>query len=220
MSKGRRRTKRRIVLFVEGDTERGGARQEALPRFFKRWLDPQLPEMAKVGIDAVNFGGVNHYLDKFAKKAELFLEQGEAGFVFGLVDLYGLQDKRVDLSGCESVGEKVAAARQQILALLPEELRDRFRQHFAVHEVEAWLLAYPHQWPSQIRGQIEKRRPEDVDFTNPPSKFLRRLLGRRYRKTADAKRVFSSENPKAAIDKCPHLRWLAEEMLEAAKWLL
>lgn len=40
----------KIVLFVEGHTEK-----KSLPDFFKRWLDPQLPE--RIGIKVVRFEG-------------------------------------------------------------------------------------------------------------------------------------------------------------------
>lgn len=40
MSSARQKS-RRIGLFVEGDTERGDARQKTLPVFFHKWLDPQ-----------------------------------------------------------------------------------------------------------------------------------------------------------------------------------
>ena len=121
MSKGQRKT-RRIALFVEGDTEGGEVRQKTLPAFFHNWLDPQLPKLGKVGIQAVKFKGVSNYLDDLPGKVEAFLDDGKANCVFGLVDLYGLP-KRIDLSRCESVAQKVTAARQQIRRLVPERLQ-------------------------------------------------------------------------------------------------
>src|SRR2546425_11290525 len=97
---------RRIALFVEGDTER------ALPLFFHRWLDPQLPVTGKVGIRAVRFKGIANYLDDVATKAELYVTQRKANFVVGVVDLYGLPSARINLSGYSTLKDKVIAARQ------------------------------------------------------------------------------------------------------------
>ncbi len=218
MGKGQAKT-RRIALFVEGDTERGGARQATLPTFFHNWLDPQLPDMGRVGIKAVKFQGVSNYLDDVAMKVALHLDERGANCVFGLVDLYGLPPNRIDLTRCATVAEKVAEARKQIRGLIPRQYRNRFRQHFAVHEVEAWLLAYPEKWPAKIRTQITKKPPEEVNFSEPPAKFLKRLLGGRYKKTVMAKNIFPFVDPGVAIGKCPHLARLANDMLQVARRL-
>jgi hypothetical protein len=168
---------RRIALFVEGDTERGDARRRTLPAFFHKWLDPQLPADRRVGITAVKFQGISNYMDDLAKKVALYLDEGKANFVVGLVDLYGIPPSRVGLSQHSAMKDKVRAARQYMRGLVPQQYRDRFRQHFAVHEIEAWLLAYPDKWPVEIRVQIAKRPPEQVNFNEPPAKFLKHLLG-------------------------------------------
>jgi hypothetical protein len=218
MGDGRQKA-RRIALLVEGDTERGEARQKTLPAFFHNWLDPQLPEFGKVGIKAVKFQGVSNYLDDLAQKAEMLLDHRQASFVFGLVDLYGLPPSRIDLRSCSTIADKVAAARKYIRGLIPPRIQSYFRQHFAVHEVEAWLLAYPDRWPKDVREQIAKRPPEQVNFTEPPAKFLSRILGGRYKKTVGAKNIFPSVDPQTAIDKCPYLKMLTQDMLAVARQL-
>lgn len=210
---------RRVALFVEGDTERGEARRRTLSAFFHRWLDPQLPSASKVGITPVKFQGVSNYLDDLPQKVALYLDDGRANFVFGLIDLYGIPVSRIDLSKYSTIQEKVKAGRAQIRALVPQEYRERFRQHFAVHEIEAWLLAYPEQWPAEVRSQITKRPPEQVDFNEPPAKFLKRILGGRYKKTTTAMNVFPRVDPQGAINQCPHLKHLVEDMLAVARLL-
>jgi hypothetical protein len=175
--------------------------------------------MSKVGIYAVNFQGVSNYLDDLPRKLDEYLTDGHANFVVGLVDLYGLPDARIDLSDCGTVKEKVVKARREIRAMVPVEFRDLFRQHFAVHEVEAWLLAYPKRWPANVRGQIARRPPEEVNFNEPPAKFLKRILGGQYKKTVRARNIFPVEDPQTAIEKCPFLRLLAEDLLKIAKVL-
>lgn len=210
---------RRIALFVEGDTERGDARQKTLPVFLHNWLDPQLPAHGRVGIQAVKFQGVSNYLDDLPKMVELHLTERRANFVVGLVDLYGLPPDRFNLSDCDSVKDKVSAARKIIRSVVPSEFAKRFRQHFSVHEVEAWMLAYPERFPAQFRAQITKRRPEEVNFNEPPAKFLKRILGSGYKKTVYAKNIFPFVDPQSAIDKCPFLRLLANDLLDIAKRL-
>ena len=174
---------RRIALFVEGDTERGDARRKTLPTFFHKWLDPQLPEGARVGISAVNFRGVSNFLDDLPKTIRLYLNERRANFVVGLVDLYGLPPDRIDLSGCASIKEKVSVARQYIRNLVPAQFRDRFRQHFAVHEVEAWLLAYPEKWPAGVRDQTSS----SVGSSNPEVSRRRRTVSRTCSQTAGSR---------------------------------
>jgi uncharacterized protein DUF4276 len=210
---------RRVALFVEGDTERGEARRRTLSAFFHRWLDPQLPPASKVGITPVKFQGVSNYLDDLPQKVALYLDDGRANFVFGLIDLYGIPVSRIDLSKYSTIQEKVKAGRAYIRALVPQEYRERFRQHFAVHEIEAWLLAYPEQWPAEVRSQITKRPPEQVDFNEPPAKFLKRILGGRYKKTTTAMNVFPRVDPQGAINQCPHLKHLVEDLLAVARLL-
>ena len=204
---------RRIALFVEGDTER------TLPTFFHKWLDPQLPETCKLGITAVKFQGVSNFLDDLPKKVESYLNEGRANFVVGLVDLYGIPSNRIDLSKHASIKQKVSAARAYIRNLIRFQFRTRFRQHFAVHEIEAWLLAYPERWPPEVRDQIKKRPPEQVNFKEPPAKFLKRILRGGYNKTVRAKILFPVVDPQSAIDKCPFLKLLAEDLLAIARLL-
>jgi hypothetical protein len=207
---------RRIALFIEGDTERGEARRRTLAGFFHKWLDPQLPPTSRVGITPVKFQGVSSYLDDLAQKIALYLDNNRANFVFGLIDLYGIPPSRIDLSRYATVPEKVKATRAYIRALVPQRYGDRFRQHFAVHEIEAWLLAYPDQWPREVRSQITKRPPEQVNFNEPPAAFLKRILGGRYKKTTTAMNLFPKVDPQVAINQCPHLKLLTEDLLRVA----
>jgi len=206
-------------LFVEGDTERGEARRRTLSGFFHKWLDPQLPPVSKVGITPVKFQGVSNFLDDLPQKVALYLENGRANFVFGLIDLYGIPRNRIDLSRYSTIEEKVKAARAYIRGLVPPQYGDRFRQHFAVHEIEAWLLAYVDQWPAEVRPQIAKRPPEQVNFNEPPARFLMRILGGRYKKTTTAMNLFPKVDPQVAIDRCPHLKLLAADLLRVARLL-
>jgi len=175
--------------------------------------------MARWGIQAVKFQGVSNYLDDLAAKVELHLTERRANFVVGLVDLYGLPPERFDFSGCATAKDRVIAARRVIRGLVPAEFAKRFRQHFSVHEVEAWLLAYPERFPPAARVQIARRPPEEVNLNEPPAKFLKRILGSTYKKTVCARNIFPSVDPQTAVGKCPFLRLLANDLLAIARRL-
>lgn len=65
-----------------------------------------------------------------------------------------------------------------------------------------------------------RRPPEEVNFDEPPAKFLKRLLrGRGYKKTVTAKNIFPFVDPRVAVDKCPYLAALAADLLEIARRL-
>ncbi len=64
-----------------------------------------------------------------------------------------------------------------------------------------------------------KRAPEQVNFGEPPAKFLKRVLGGRYKKTTTAMNLFPKVDPQIAIDRCPHLKILAHDLLRVARLL-
>ena len=53
----------------------------------------------------------------------------------------------------------------------------KFRQHFAVHETEAWLLSGPEHFAAEIQKAFPAKiaQPETVKFNEPPAKLLDRL---------------------------------------------
>ncbi len=199
----------RIVLFVEGRTE------WELPAFLKRWLDPRLK--TPVGLQAVRFKGVCDYLAGMAQKARLYLAEPDTLAVFGLLDLYGLP---LAFPTEMSRDEKIAWARQQIETRLDEPDRNRFRQHFAVYELEAWLLSDPALFPPEVRERLGKSPPEEIDLDEPPHKRLDRLYRqtqqRSYKKTVQARNLFPRLDPNMVYEKCPHFRQFMDELLTTA----
>jgi hypothetical protein len=199
----------KFVLFVEGHTER-----KALPEFLRRWLDVRLPQ--KVGIKVVRFEGWGDYCDGIAKKVELNLG-GKAGADviggIGLLDLYGPKFYPDD---------KIATAERYKWAkdwLEKRVAHPNFRQHFAVHETEAWLLAEPKLLPIAVSKALPGKcnQPESVNFNEPPAKLLERLykekLGKSYKKVIDGANLFADLSPDVAHGKCPYLRRLLQDML-------
>jgi hypothetical protein len=203
----------KFVLFVEGHTEKRG-----VPAFLKRWLDPRLPQ--PVGIKPVRFEGWRHYQSEIVKKVQLNLS-GESNkdviAAFGLLDLYGPsfypQDRR-------TTRERLEWAKSHFECLVGES---RFSQHFAVHEIEAWILSDVGIFPREVREKLPATtsRPESINSNEPPARLLDRLYsavkGRGYRKVIDGTNLLSRLDPAIAYEKCPALKALLDDMLSRAR---
>ncbi len=185
----------KFVLMVEGWTEK----ERVVCDFLGRWLNPRLAQ--PVGIRTVRFEGSGNYISNVASKAELYLEDTNVVAVIGLLDLYGLPERiQQNFARYATVDEKVSSARRQIVNLVSVGFRDRFRQHFAVHEIEAWLLAETDRLPRGVAlTRHQKEHPETVDFDTPPSKLLnrewRRLVKRNYKKGTEMRNRMPAPDP-------------------------
>jgi len=200
----------KIVLLMEGWTEK------QLPEFFKRWLDPQLPQ--HVGIQPVRFEGNPHYLKDFAGKTTFHLQRADTIAVFGLLDLYGL---KLEYPKHSDRDQKIKFARELFTNKIEPADRPRFRQHFAVHETEAWFLSEPRLFQS-ITLPKQCERPEDVNFDEPPAKLLDRLFsqgreGRGYKKTTMARNLLPKLDPSVVYRKCPNFKFMMDDMLAMSR---
>jgi hypothetical protein len=205
----------KFFLFVEGDAERA-----ILPDFLSRWFNPKLNK--RVGIQPVRFGGCGDYLTGFAKKAVMYLngpKQGDIIAVIGLLDLYGLPDNFYPAHLTEA-WERYDWGKQSLESKVGQ---GKFRQFFAVHELEAWLLSDPKLFPTEVRNAFPgaAANPESVNFNQHPKKLLDRLfrekLKRNYKEIVDGRELFSKLDPEVAYQKCPRLKEMLDEMLRLAK---
>ena len=203
----------KFVLLVEGDTEK-----QAAAAFLKRWLDPQLTQ--RVGMQVVRFTGWAEMARKLVAKAQKFLDapdQADIIAVIGLLDLYGPDFYPGHVTSAQARHAWGVQYFQQSVA------RERFRMFFAVHEFEAWLLSQPEIFAAEVRRALPGKiaQPEKVDFDEPPAKLLNALYNRRlkqnYKKVTDGKDLFARLDPAIAINKCPYLKTMLEEMLTLAK---
>jgi len=198
----------KFALYVEGYTER------AIPAFLKRWLDPRL--LLPVGVKPVRFEGSGDYLKSFSRLAKRDLDSGGLIAVIGLLDLHGTP---LSFPPNLSTGAKYTWAKTELEHRVGDP---RFRQHFAVHETEAWLLSDPAIFPASTRERLENssNQPESVDFQHPPAKLLQQIYranGREYKKVVDGSALFNKLDPNQAYERCPHLRMLLDDMLSLAK---
>jgi hypothetical protein len=206
----------KFMLFVEGHTEKA-----ALADFFKRWLDPRLPQ--RVGIKPIRFQGWRDYYDEIATSADRNLSGKRGADVIagiGLLDLYGPDLYPADKRSAQERREWATAHFEQRVN------HPKFRQHFAVHETEAWLLADPEILPRKVKESLPGRsaQPESVNFDEPPAKLLERLyrdrLRRSYKKVVDGADLFATLSPDRAYERCPNLKLLLDDMLALAKQAL
>jgi hypothetical protein len=203
----------KFVLFVEGHTEK-----KALPDFLKKWLDGRLEH--KVGVKTVRSNGWQEMVKDLPVKVPMHLHEPgseDTIAVIGLLDLYGPtfypDDKR-------NAHERYTWAKKHLESLVGDP---RFRMHFAVQEVEAWLLSDPGRFPHMVQrgfpGKIE--HPEEINFDQPPSRLLDHLyydkLKKPYKKVVDGQAFFAALDPDLVYAKCPYFAALLDDMLSLAK---
>jgi hypothetical protein len=209
----------KFVLFVEGKTEYLG-----VGNFLKRWLDARLPQ--RVRVTPVKFNGVSDYYGDIVKNARLHLSSVRANDVIagvGLLDLYGLDSALTFPPGIVSPQQRWVWAKRDLETRVDHP---KFRQYFAVHETEAWLLSDTEIFLPEMRNDLRaaSNAPEQVDFNNPPARLLMRVyrdrLRRRYQKAVDGPSLFRLLEPDRACAKCPYLRTMLEDMLALANQAL
>ena len=201
-----------LILLLEGHTE-----HRALQNFLRRWFDAEVGR--PVRLRTINLKGSGNYVRELQRKVSLFLENyPDTCGIFGLVDLYGLElpyPKDV-----RSAPERLRWAKNHLEQLAGSPL---FRQHFAVHDVEAWLLSDPSLLRREVREALPKKaaNPETVNFRTPPGELLKQLYlskaNREYKKTVDGPNIFNKLDPHLAAEKCPALGALLKDMLAVAK---
>ncbi len=205
----------KFILLVEGEAERA-----ALPMFIERWLDPRLDP--RVGVKPVKLRGSGKYVKEVAEMVRdqlNSLDRKEIVAVIGLLDLYGLPNDFCP-SGLSDAQARYNWAKQKLEGMVGQT---KFRQFFAVHELEAWLLSDPSIFHRDVRKEFPAsvKNPESVNFNQPPAQLLERLyqkkLGRPYRKVVDGRNLFGKLNPEIAYKKCLRLKEMLDEMLKLAK---
>lgn len=195
----------RVVLFVEGDTERA-----AVPDLLKRWADARLPQPIRIA--PVQLRGWQRYTKEIATKAALALRDPTTVGI-GLLDLYG------PTFYPSHVSDRYRWAKKKFE---DEVGSDRFVQHFAVHETEAWIFSDPTILPADVRSAIPGKaaNPEAINFDEPPSRLLERLyrdrLKRRYQKLIDGVALLQRISPETVYKRCEHFRLLADDLLRLA----
>jgi len=128
----------RFEIISEGKTEK-----DSIAKFLKSWLDPKLTN--PIGIKVTDEMGFARALRKIETKAKAKLEapgNEQIIGVIGLIDLYGPEYQ----SHLTTVEQRYRESKELVERAVNDQ---RFRMHFAVHEVEAWLLCDKGIFPSR-----------------------------------------------------------------------
>ena len=199
----------KIVLLVEGETEKS-----VLPGFFQRWLKGKADPLP--AIVAVNAKGCDNHLKECAKKATMHLDSSDVLGVVGLLDLHG----PVCPPHCTTPDKRRDYLRER---LEKEVDSPRFRQHFAIQELEAWLLSDPNIFPPAVKKALPQKvhAPEHCSGPDLPGALLARLyrekISRDYKKRVHGSELFAKLDPTIAAAKCPALRALLGDLLALAR---
>jgi hypothetical protein len=201
----------KFVLFCEGWTETG-----ALPAFLRRWLDAQsLRE--RVGIQPVRFHGWSQLVEETPRKAPLHLRRPGVIAVIGLLDLHGPTLYPADKT---NANQRYDWAKSEIERRVGDP---RLRQHFAVHDVEAWILSQPDLLPLAVQKKLPGKaaQPETLNFDLPPANLLDRLyreaLGKHYKKRVYGEELFGKLDPNLVRHKCPYFKCLTDDLANLAR---
>jgi hypothetical protein len=187
----------------------------ALPDFLRRWLNAKMH--VRIGVQPVHFSGWAELVKDSPTKARLHLRNPDVIAVIALLDLHG---PTFYPKNCTTVDERYCWAKTHLQNQVGDS---RFRQHFAVHELEAWILSQPDVLPASVRKKLPPKagNPESVNFDEPPASLLDRLYeeatGRSYKKRTYGEELFRKLDPQLVCDKCPHFRKLADDLVELAK---
>ncbi len=223
--------KRNLLFIVEGKTEglagafgkglwnilraecdlmhKRGIRHSPLRKNGKRDL------LSDVGFD------VRQHLEPSSKERARLEQQGSApgDFVFVLRDL-----------DCENED----AVRQGILKHIDPEFHDRVEVHFAVQEIEAWMIADPDGFcsvykhaPRQLAADVARLAPQGqspeatLDCDPMPSERLADLARKHdlpYRKTIEGPQALGQVNADVVARRCPHFREFRDSLRARIGW--
>lgn len=108
------------------------------------------------------------------KKAGLYLNGPQKDDIIAVIALLDLYGPTFYPAGKETAPERYEWAKAYLESKVGHP---KFRQFFAVHETEAWLLSDPNLFPNEVKialpGKIQ--RPEEVNFDKPPARLLEQI---------------------------------------------
>lgn len=206
-----------IHIYCEGETDK-----HILSFLLDHFQSELRPGKSPVALRVHPLGG-SKYLTDIGKVVTNRIVVEQDPVVFGLIDFYGLINRFPKVAKWEGdpLPQRLEYITNQVKQRIPAAYRPQFHQHFAVHDIEAWLLA--DEGPLQAMfgrpGVGPWHRPETVNLSKPPSAVLAelyRLKGREaYIKSVNGPSLLSKASPKAILDKCPYFKMLIDDLMEA-----
>lgn len=124
--------------------------------------------------------------------------------------------------------EEESAIYQAIFEQIESRFHNRVEIHFAVQEIEAWMIAHPDGFcavypnaPRKLVDDIRKlvpsgESPETVIDCDPkPAEHLKRLTtkhGLKYRKTIEGVQALKLVEPDIVANQCPHFQYFRDSL--------
>ena len=188
----------RIAIMVEGKTEK--AFKPHLVSFLETRLAGRMPRLL-----VHKFDGRIPKADKLRRIVERLLDDRRqpADVVIALTDVY-TGTRPPDFADATD-------AKNKMCAWVGSD--ERFRPHVAIHDFEAWLLAYWGEITRLAGSNRTKPRgaPETVNHENPPSALIREVFrtgskGKAYVKARDANRILREKDLLVSANECPELK--------------
>jgi len=207
----------KFILFVEGETER-----IAVPDLMQRWFSARLGN--KIGVSPRNLNGWPNFLKDIGEQVKEHHASPKGEKIIacvGLLDLYGPQHQDFFPKHAKTRDERYAAGVKKIEHLVDHP---KFHMFFAVHETEAWLLAQPSVFDTNITNALtaKAKDPESVNFDTPPSILLGNLFRKenkkkKYKKVIEAKNRFPKIDPNVVYARCPYFKHMMDKLLDLAQ---
>jgi len=120
-----------------------------VPAFLRKWLDAHLAQ--RVGVQPVRFEGWKDLYQDVGRRTRMYLNGPQASEILGVVSLLDLYGPDIYPAAASTADERYTWAREHI----EHKVGDcRFRQFFAVHETEAWLLSQPANFHPDVRQSL------------------------------------------------------------------
>ncbi len=168
----------RFVFIVEGKTEK-----ESLRAFLANCLSWR--GVAGVGIKILGKDSASKVFHEGPKLAGELLNAKDGESILAVYTLLDIFNAGIFPETGMSIEDRVAWGRD---SMQQRFLHPRYRHYFAVHELEAWLLADTANLPAKMRADLRQHQahPEQVNDKTSPSNLISashlRQFNRKYSK--------------------------------------
>ena len=171
-------------------------------------LAPLGAQFRRAGVRIHNggsFEGRPELLKSLSKVAEIMAEDGV--HTFALCDFHPRHEP----------WSTAQAFRAGVAARLSERARPFLHLHFAMHDIESWLLCDRSMIAKMIGASEEKVavNAEEIDLDNPPKAFVKRLFRahkRPYRETTEGIKLLSSLNIERVYRRCRYFKVFLDDI--------
>ena len=191
----------KLRVFVSGVTEFKG-----LPRLFEKLLKEVSQSQYHDIIITKPANGKNQFLNKLNLSVKYAFNASDLKYIFTLED----SDK-----------EKVGVLESIFYSKVSQEFHDRFTPHFAVHEIETWILSDKKLLEKAgLRNVTDYIEPEkEINNVKKPSIYLDELFRAseigKYKKTIDGVNLLGDLNIETVYKKCPSFKNFIDDILKA-----